>query len=306
LLNEIRKVVSVLRLTNKKLLYLIFAAVGIMVIALCSSVYAQDTVKVHIISEPEGAIVAVNRQIRGVTPITLELNKGKNLVRVSMDENWQPYVEERELTDDQTIHVTLVPRVSFLYRQARKEFEAGAYEAAGYNFKRVISGTPELIIPESFFYVAMLDRMNRNNSGYEENLRKYIEMNPPRGEFIVKHPAIHPESRNYAVHISHFLLGNIYRERSEYGLATTAYKLAIPERMRFIDRSIESTFANIEKFKKLVEENSQDYAAKIQLAYLYELKGMLKESMQCYKEGAYELFHQSPDFINKMGKYLEK
>ncbi len=260
--------------------------------------------KLRVVSQPEGATVVVDRVIRGQAPITLELDKGQRLVRVSLDENWEPFIQTLNLEGDFELRVNLRPRGHLSFQRGLKAFDAGNYPQARQEFQNAVTGGK--VIPEGYFYLALLDRIRGDEKGMTDNFREYINLNPPAGSFVTVFREIHPEPFNYGVCTAHFILGEHYRSSYNWGQAATSYKLAIPRRERFIDTAIEASFDNIRALRKKQEENPRDPGVQIQLAYLYELKGMLFQAMMAYRDGARLLFEDSPEYTERFGKYLDK
>lgn len=260
-----------------------------------------ETVTLTVKSKPSGATVVVNRVIRGQTPITLKLEKGRHLIRVSLNENWKPYIEEKTLDKSYELNVRLTPINEFSYNKGVKAFRRGDYPAARQHLTDAVKGGK--VVPEAYFFLALLDEKKNDPAAMADKLLKLIKLNPPKGDYYKVYPEIHEQPHNYLVLLSHFKLGEYYRGKYQWGEAATAYKLSIPDRDRFIDSSVDATFANIRRYRKKLAENPNAPATLIQLAYLYELKGMLFQSMMAYRDGASTLFKSSPDFVKTLGDY---
>jgi tetratricopeptide (TPR) repeat protein len=235
-----------------------------------------------------------------MTPITITMEKGRHLIRVSMGENWMPYIEEKEIDRDYDLEVKLQPRNEFSYEKGKEAFQKEDNAAARHHFKDATSGGK--VVAEGFFYLALLDDKKQDATAAIENLKTYINLNPPHGDFVMTLPVSNPKEQNYGVLFSQYLLGEYYRKAYNWGSAATAFKLAIPEKERFTKSDTEATQANINALRARVKKNPEDYAALIQLGYLYELKGTLFQSMMSYRDGAIALFKQSTEFMNTLGR----
>ncbi len=265
----------------------------------------EDYVTLKISSVPTSATVAIDHVIRGNTPLEVEVTKGEHLLRISIDANWKPYIKEINVKEDMEISVKLTPASQFLYKKAKKLFYEGDYPKAKRLFEKSLKSTGK-IVPEAYFYMGIIDYKSGNWNSMEKNLKKYIELNPPEGEFVMNIPDIYEEAINYAYFVSYYLLGEYYKKSYRWGESATAFKLAIPHRSRFIDKNIEATYYNIRKLRKKLKKDPQNYSLAIQLAYLFELKGNLFQAMMNYRQGAKELFFQSPTFVEKMSMFLEE
>jgi hypothetical protein len=260
-----------------------------------------DTVTLTVKSTPPGATVVINRVIRGQTPITLSLEKGKHLIRVSLDDNYIPFIEEKELDRSYDLEVILKPSNEFSYARGKEAFEKGDYAAARDNFTQ--AGAVGKVIPESYLYLGILDAKKGDEEGMHKNLKAYIGLNPPGGDFYRAYPQVHGDVQNYGVLAAHYLLGGYYARRYDWGASTTAYKLAIPERSRFISPALKATYDNIRTLRNRVNKDPADYAAQIQIGYLYEMKGMLFQASMAYRDGAAALYRQSPQLMETLGSH---
>lgn len=279
---------------------------------LCSTAAVQgeeqiseaDIITIKVVSDPAGASVVVNRVIRGKTPIDLRLEKGKHLIRVSMDQKWQPFIEEREFTKDETLEVKLTPISSFSFERGKTAFEQGKFQEARTQLMQAVSSEGR-VIPEGFFYLALIERKNNNNKTMEEYFKKYINYNPPSGPLVKLYPDISTTAVNYGVQISHYLLGDLYRESYKWSEAATAYKLSIPQYNSYLDKSVKPEFAVIRQLRDKANKTPDDYRTLIQLGYLYELKGMLFQSAMAYRDGAKALYSQSIEFMKDYGSIMD-
>jgi len=268
-----------------------------------SNAYAQK-VTLTVKSEPSGANIFIDRELRGSTPYTVKLEKGEHLIRVAVDENWRPYIEKKNITKDTTLNIKLVPVNELSFDKGLKYYKSGDYKTARIHFKKAVSGKGK-VVPEAYFYLAVIDRMESDNASAEHNLKKFINLNPQTGQFMETYPEIYKDTLNYAVKISHFLLGEIYRQNYEWAEATTAYKLSIPDYRRFIDEKYKPSYKQIRKLREKVNKNPDNYAAQIQLGYLFELKGKLFQAMMAYREAAKKIYKKSPEFMKNYGKLVE-
>lgn len=255
-----------------------------------------------IVSEPAGATVVIDRVIRGRTPVSVEVEKGLRLVRVSLDENWSPYIQEINLEGDFELNVELKPINEFSYKKGKEAFEKGDYPLARRCMNDAVSGGK--VIADAYFYLALLDRIRSDNDGMIKNLKEYVGLNPPSGDFVGTWGNIDENPYNYAVLTSQYFMGEYYRETYNWAAAATAFKLSIPRRERFIDANLEPSYANIRKLRATVTKTPGDFKTQIQLAYLYELKGMLFQSMMAYRDGVRALYRTSPDYMARFGGYV--
>lgn len=258
-----------------------------------------DKVSLSVVSEPDGATLVVDQVIRGNTPITIEVEKGVHLIRVSFDENWIPYIKRKEITRDTDLKITLSPRARVVFQKGKEAFLNRDLESA----KEYLENSLNLrgkIVPEAYFYLAFIHKKQDNPEMMEKYLKKYVYLNPPHGEMVTIFPRISDKAHNYAVKLSFFYLGEIYRKRFDWDNAATAYKLAIPDRESFIDKNVEPTYENIRELRKICNKNPGDFRSLFQLGYLFELKGKLFQAMVAYRDGVKALFLQSPLFVEKM------
>ncbi|MCD4785672.1 MAG: PEGA domain-containing protein [Candidatus Eremiobacteraeota bacterium] len=286
-----------------KKIFLILFLLTLILFSLHSSANAQN-ITLTIKSEPSGANVFIDRELKGTTPYTIKLEKGEHLIRVAVDAYWRPYIEKKNITEDTTLNVKLMPINELSYDRGLKSFQSGSYKSARSHFEKAVSGKGR-VIPEAYFYLAIIDRMESKDTSAKHNLKKFINLNPQKGQFMETYPEIYKDTLNYSVKISHFLLGEIYRKNYEWANAATAYKLAIPDYKRFIDEKSKPSYEQIRKLREKVNKNPDNYGAQIQLGYLFELKGKLFQAMMSYRDAAKKIYAKSPEFMKKYGKLLE-
>jgi len=264
----------------------------------------EDTVILTVKSKPPGATVIVDRVIRGVTPIKISLHKGKHLVRVAIDQNWRPHIEQVDIVKDTSLDIELYPATHFSYERGKKAYESANFDAAREHFTQVVSGSGK-VIPDAYFYLALLARRKSDYNAMEKYLKKFVDNNPQSGDFVAAYPLLYKDQLNYGVKATYYLLGEIYQNNYKWGSAATAYKLSIPDYRRFLDPKLKPTYQNIKKLRKLTNKDPGDFRSHIRLGYLYEMKGNLFQSMLAYRDGVQSFFKKSPDFMKKYGKILE-
>ncbi|MFP4496757.1 MAG: tetratricopeptide repeat protein [Vulcanimicrobiota bacterium] len=295
-----------LRINLKKLF---FPAIIISLMLNIGILFAQqpdtekEMVKLNVTSTPSNATLVVDRVIRGITPIIIEVERGEHLIRVSVDENWQPFIVNKVIDKDYNLDVKLIPKSSYSYEKGKEAFNKGDYATARENFENSVK-VESKITPEAYFFLGILDKKKDDFIGMEKHLKEYIDLNPPHGEFIRTVPSIYPEPVNYGVLIAHYLLGDYYKENYNWAQAATTYKLAIPNREAYINKDLKPTFDNIRKYRDITKKNPENYKSLVQLAYLYELKGMLFQSMMAYRDSVNLIFNQAPDFEQELKKFL--
>lgn len=274
----------------------------LMLFSLHSNAYTQK-VTLTIKSNPSGANVFIDRELKGTTPYSIKLEKGEHLIRVAVNEYWRPYIEKKNITKDTTLNVKLMPINELSYSRGLKSFQSGDYKSARSHFEKAVS-TRGKVVPEAYFYLAIIDRIESKNTSAKHNLKEFINLNPQKGQFMETYPEIYKDTLNYGVKISHFLLGEIYRQNYEWANATTAYKLSIPDYRRFLDEKYKPSYEQIRKLRGKVNKNPDDYGAQIQLGYLFELKGKLFQAMMSYRDAAKKIYAKSPELMKKYGKML--
>ncbi len=261
-------------------------------------------ITLSVTSEPTGATVVVDRIIQGVTPINIKMDKGKHLIRLAINQNWHPFIEEREINEDTTMNVVLVPVTHYSYQEGKLAYNQGKWKAAKVNFMKSISPSRGKIIPESYFYLGLLARRDGDYADMEKNLKEFINYNPTSGDFSDVYPKINEARLNYGVQVSYFLLGEYYRDSYKWSEAATEYKLSIPEYKSYLDSKVAPSYENINKYRAITRKNPKDYKSLVQLGYLYEMKGKLFEAMLSYRDAAKALYNRSGDFMVKYGKIL--
>ena len=265
----------------------------------------QDTmITLSVTSEPTGATVVVDRVIQGVTPINVKMDKGKHLIRLAINQNWHPFIEEREINEDTTMNVVLVPVTHYSYQEGKLAYNAAKWKAAKAHFMKAVSPTRGKIMPEAYFYLGLLARRDRDYADMEKNLKEFINYNPTSGDFSDVYPKINEARLNYGVQVSYYLLGEYYQDSYKWAEAATEYKLSIPEYKTFLNPKIAPSYENISKYRAITRKNPKDYKSLVQLGYLYEMKGKLFEAMLSYREAVKALFNRSGDFMGKYGKIL--
>lgn len=261
-------------------------------------------ITLSVTSEPVGATVVVDRIIQGVTPINIKMDKGKHLIRLAINQNWHPFIEEREINEDTAMNVVLVPVTHYSYQEGKLAYNAGKWQAAKVHFMKSISPDRGKIMPEAYFYLGLLARRDADYADMEKNLKEFINYNPTSGDFSDVYPKINEARLNYGVQVSYYLLGEYYQENNKWSEAATAFKLSIPEYKTFLDPKITPSYQNINKYRAITRKNPNDCKSLVQLGYLYEMKGKLFEAMLSYRDAAKALFNRSGDFMGKYGKVL--
>jgi len=256
---------------------------------------SSTKIKLTITSDPLGATVAVDRAIQGNTPLTLELTPGEHIVRVSLDENWIPFIDTRNFEQDYELKVTLKRTNEYSYQLGKEAFAQGDYTGSREYLKESLN-TQGKIQPDALFFLGVMDYKEKKFEDMEKNLRNYIQQNPPSGDFVKSYPELSSSSPNWAVFVSHFLIGGYYQEGYKWGEAATMYKLSIPSYKDFIDKEMKVSYDNIKILRDKVNKNPGDIKSLFQLGYLYEMKGMLFQSMMSYRDGAVCFYSQSAEF----------
>lgn len=228
--------------------------------ALCLTAHAwAEGEKLEVTSEPPGALVVVNRVVRGTTPITItELTPGTHELRVSHGEDYRPYQVELTIEEGQTeqCHVQLNPRSSTSLKLGVKAFKEGKLKEAEVSLNRALTDTP--IQPEGYYWLAVIARDRDDISVALEQFRKYAQYFPDRSDI-------------------HLELADLHFRKKDLSSALTSYKLAMLNDKRYkgsLDTVGASTWDKIKAAGEPTEPLDQ-----LRLAFLLEQKGRIPEAV---------------------------
>lgn len=238
-----------------------------LVLALSASADAQT---LEVTSEPPGAMVVIDRQIRGRTPLVLtELKPGKHLLRVSHGEQFHPYSQEVRLEEGKTevCHVLLAPLSQTSLQKGVELYRKGKDKEAEALLRRAVLDLP--IQPQAYWWLGNIASAKDEWPEALELFRQYAQYFP----------------KDSKVHLA---MGEVHQRMGNQSAALTSYKLALLSQPEYADalQGVES--ATWEEIKQAGSpEGSRE---QLRLAHLLELKGKIPEALQWAERAALSAF----------------
>lgn len=238
---------------------------------LCLTSHAlSEGVTLEVTSDPPGALVVIDRIVRGNTPLTIEnLAPGVRQLRVSHGEEYRPYQVELTIEEGRSeeCHVQLVPRSSTSLKQGVKAYKEGRAESAVASLTRATVDTP--VQPEAYYWLGLIARDRDLDGAAVEHFRNFLQFYPTRSDV-------------------HFELAELHYRKGDLASALTSYKLALLNDKRFtgaLDNMGATTWEQIKAAGEPTEPLEQ-----LKLAYRLEQKGRISDAARWAQAAALSAF----------------
>ncbi|MCL5036549.1 MAG: PEGA domain-containing protein [Chloroflexi bacterium] len=225
---------------------------------------AGTTCTLSIKCDPEGSQVFVDRRLLGTAPLTLEnLSPGKHLVRVVNPPNYAYYMQDVELTPEQSWELTVKLTLSTkAYLEAGIEaYKGGDLKKASENLLSAVKYLP--LQADALYYLGLV----YNKAGRKDDAVKMLRA----------YAFYSPKSLAMRIH-----LGRLYEDRNEWGKALTSYKMgviAIPEYEAAVGSITSFTNETMNKYRALSASDPGNSTYHVILGVIYEHKGMMKQGV---------------------------
>jgi hypothetical protein len=219
-------------------------------------------------SSPDQAQVFADHRLIGNTPITLEkLNPGKHHLRIVSPPDYAPCIEEIELGADKiwNYEVKLEFSTQAYFRKGKEAFENGDLEAATQYFLPAAQYLP--VIPEAIYYLGAIQYQGNNLDKALDLFRAYAFYQPN----VIQ---------------NRLFMGRIYERQRRFNEAVTNYKYAVllmPECMSALESPPAFTTESLYNLQNQVKNSPSKMDLRLQLAYIYEQRGSIKEALSQLK-----------------------
>lgn len=226
--------------------------------------------KLEVTSDPPGALVVIDRLVRGNTPLTItEIAPGVHQLRVSHGEDYRPYQVELTIKEGQSeqCHVQLVPRSSTSLKQGIRMYKEGQAESAVSYLTRATVDAP--VQPDAYYWLGLIARDRDQDTAAMEHFRNFLQYFPTRSD-------------------AHFELAELHFRKGDLASALTSYKLALLNDKRFagaLDSMGPTTWEQIKAAGEPIEPLEQ-----LKLAYRLEQKGRIPEAARWAQAAALSAF----------------
>lgn len=242
-----------------------------MALSLGSPLWAQS---LEITSEPSGCVVAVDHKIVGHTPLTLErIEPGKHELRVAKSEAYHPFTVTLEVNEDKVFkqHAVLEPLTSTHLKNGIEALDDGRLAEGEESLQKAIAGTPTQ--PQAHWWLGRLAFQRKQYEAAYEHALSFAKVYPSNSEV-------------------HLMLGDLHFLAGRFPQAVTSYKLALLSTKEFsgnLEGLPEATWEAIKEFGEPSGVRGQ-----MQLAHLYELKGVIPEAVNLLRRAVEEHFTHWP------------
>ena len=226
---------------------------------------------ITITASPDSALIFIDHTMVGKVPLHARVIPGTHEVRISAGEDFVPFVTSVTVAEGQTVQVetALEKTAPALYREAREALAANDLKAARDGFQAAASATGKR--PSDIpFYLGVLDERAGDLASAERNYLAWV--------------AVEAGSA-----VGQYRLGRVREALGRHALAVTAYKTALLSTVSGANEIIRAagnaTQAALSKLEEMSRRPGPDAsAARLQLAYVNELRGNLLVARDGYRK----------------------
>jgi tetratricopeptide (TPR) repeat protein len=235
---------------------------------------AESAATIVITASVPGALVFVDHTLIGKAPLNASVAPGRHEIRVSAGEEYVPFVQEVTVAGggSASVHAALSLTAPALYQQALASWRAGRSEEAGRLFERASQATGKRA-PDIPFYLGMLAERSGDMRAAERWFLAWlnVEAGSASGQYH---------------------LGKVRQALHKDALSATAYKnallAAVSDAAGLLAEAGSPTASRIAHLRATARSpGAAALPARLQEAYLLELKGSIVEARDAYR-GVFE------------------
>lgn len=218
-----------------------------------------DVAALDLVSTPPGAVVALNHQLLGHTPLRVsQLPAGEHELRLSAGEDYKPYIVRVRIQPGvlQRLEVQLEPSAALLLRQGVSAAREGKDEEAIPLLERAAGDSPAA--PEAWWWLGRVHMRHGRDAQALAAFRRFVAFHPHRPEPFLN-------------------LGLLHERAGRKREAVTAFKMALLRTKRLRGALAGSPAATWDNIVAAGAPASPE--GRLRLAWLYEQKGRWEDAL---------------------------